>query len=122
MGHAVLVVDDDVDLTDLLDEVLSQKGHTVEVAQNASIAAEKVRSFRPDFVLLDLSLGASDGFDLAPRLRSAVSKPFHLVAVTGWSDDKTRAAVRDAGFDSFLAKPLDLQKLDDILRVDEPET
>ncbi len=121
MGHAVLVVDDDADFTDLLNEVLSRKGHAVEVAQNASIATEKLQSFRPDFVLLDLSLGASDGFDLAPRLRSAVSKPFHLVAVTGWSDDKTRAAVHEAGFDSFLAKPLDLQKLDELLRADEPE-
>lgn len=117
MGQAILVIDDDADFTELLEEVLTAKGHRVGVVQDPANVAEKLTSFRPEVVLLDLSLGGADGLKLGPELRSAGVPPFYLVAVTGWTDSHTKQAVKEAGFDGFLPKPLDLVALDEVLEV-----
>ena len=63
-------------------------------------------------VVLDIDMPVMDGYELASRIRDAFgqSSP-RLVAVTGFGQDQDRARSRDAGIDSHLVKPVDVEKL-----------
>jgi two-component system CheB/CheR fusion protein len=115
-GRRVLIVDDNVDATDSLREVLVVAGHEVEVAYDGHEAVAKARAFRPDVALCDIGLPGMDGYAVARAISSdpALSS-IALVALTGNAlpDDERRAA--EAGFDAHLAKPASMAQLERIL-------
>ena len=109
----VLIVDDNTDAADSLAMVLGHDGHQTQVAYSSDEVLERVESFRPDVVLLDIGLPHMDGYELARRLRAQPQlNGLRLVALTGYgqSDDRQRALA--AGFDDHLVKPVDLQVLE----------
>ncbi len=66
--------------------------------------------------LLDIGMPLLDGYEVARRIRAQPwGKAITLVALTGWGQDSDRRRSREAGFDSHLVKPLDLDKLTDLL-------
>ncbi len=66
------------------------------------------RAFRPDVVLLDIGLPGMDGFEIASALRALPeTSRAHLIAVSGYGQDKDRALSAQAGFDLHLVKPVD---------------
>jgi CheY-like chemotaxis protein len=115
-GRRVLIIDDNVDATDSLREVLVMAGHEVEVAYDGHEAVEKARAFRPDVALCDIGLPGMDGYAVARAISADPSlASTALVALTGSAlpDDERRAA--EAGFDAHLAKPASMAQLDRIL-------
>lgn len=109
--HRILVVDDHRDGADSLGQVLRMMGADVRVAYDGSGALAEVAAFAPTTILLDLSLGAEDGVEVALRIRRQCGdEPPRLVALTGWNrpEDRQRAA---AGFDAYLLKPVELDAL-----------
>ena len=70
------------------------------------------RSFHPEVVLLDIGLPGMDGYEVARHLRAmpALAGAF-LVAMTGYGSDEDRAHAKEAGFDEYLVKPVDLDLL-----------
>ena len=60
----ILVVDDEIGIRELLSEILSDEGHTVRVAENATRAREARIRARPDLVLLDIWMPDADGITL----------------------------------------------------------
>jgi CheY-like chemotaxis protein len=67
-------------------------------------------------LLLDLGMPRLDGYELARKIRrESWGKKMVLVALTGWGQDDDRRRSREAGFDSHLVKPLDLDMLSDFL-------
>lgn len=117
-GRRVLVVDDNRDSTETLSMLLGVKGHTTRVAADGEEAIKAAEEFRPEIVLLDLSLPKLDGYEVARELRQ---RPYGasmlLVAVTGWSGNDVRAKAAEAGFDFHLLKPFDWEHLDKILEM-----
>lgn len=115
-GRRVLVVDDNRDSTETLSLLLGVKGHTTHVATDGEEAIAAADEFRPDIVLLDLSLPKLDGYEVARELRQ---RPYGanllLVAVTGWSGQDVRDKAAQAGFDYHLLKPFDWEHLEKIL-------
>jgi len=85
-------------------------GHSAQVAYDGPSAIEKAHADRPDVVLCDLGLPGMSGYDVARALR-AERKDIRLIAVTGYMrpEDVTRATV--AGFDGYVAKPPDVEKI-----------
>src|SRR3989338_7670553 len=65
----ILVIDDDPDYRTVLQEILHQAGFNVEIAGSGKEAMEKIRSFRPALILLDLRMPEMDGFELLRRFR-----------------------------------------------------
>jgi CheY-like chemotaxis protein len=102
----VLIVEDDDDVRDILGEIVGEMGHRALDASNGNEALERMEETRLDVALIDLSLPGVDGYELARRIRQTVEGAgIRLVALTGYSDAKTRRNAEAAGFDDFLVKP-----------------
>jgi PAS domain S-box-containing protein len=112
-GVRLLIVDDNHDAADLIGMALEELGHEVRVAYTARAAEEAVAGC--SFALVDLGMPDIDGFRLAPRLRSLVPG-LRLIALTGFGDDRNRAAAQRAGFHHYVLKPVDMTELDALLR------
>jgi CheY-like chemotaxis protein len=66
--------------------------------------------------LLDIGLPVMDGYELAARLRAEMELgQLRLVAITGYGQDADKARARDAGFDEHLVKPVDLDRVLDVV-------
>ena len=70
----------------------------------------------PEVALLDIGMPKLDGYEVARRIRAQPwGRRITLVALTGWGQDSDRRRSGEAGFDSHLVKPLDLDKLTALL-------
>ena len=108
-----LVIEDNVDAAESLGLLLRLAGHESEVAFDAEEGLEKARRLRPEIVLCDIGLpGRMDGYAVArafradPELRAAF-----LIALTGYGQEEDRRRALDAGFDTHLTKPADIDVL-----------
>ena len=112
----VLVVDDNVDAANVLKLLVQEAGHLVRMAHTGPTALTAALVYRPDVMLLDIGLPELDGFEVAKRIRQ--EPLFHdvmLVAVTGYREAADRQRMEEAGFDHYLVKPADFEKLRQIL-------
>ena len=79
-------------------------------------AIELARTFRPEFILLDIGLPGMDGYEVATILRKDRScKNAVIIAVSGYGQDEDRRRAREAGFDHHLVKPVDFDALTKLL-------
>jgi CheY-like chemotaxis protein len=115
-GHRVLVVDDNRDFASSLAMLLSELGNEVRVANDGAQGLEAAKAFVPQVAFLDIGMPKLNGYRLAEMMRaeSALAHT-HLVALTGWGQEKDRRAAQDAGFDRHLVKPVKLEQILDIL-------
>lgn len=72
-GPKILIIDDDPFITDLYLLKLKEQGFLVESAANGKIGLEKIKTYGPDLVLLDIVMPALDGFDLLHKLKEQES-------------------------------------------------
>ena len=108
----ILVVDDDVDSATSLTLLLETRGIETSMAHDGLAAVSAVEAFRPDVVLLDLSLPVLDGLEAARRIRRLPEgKDVLLIALTGWVRDEEKERSQAAGFDDHLVKPVDFPVL-----------
>lgn len=108
----VLVVDDELAITTLLERLLTHEGYSVRVAADVDSALSAVASYHPDVILLDVVFPGGNGFDVCRRLKQdAATRLTPVVLVTGLSDRESRIKGRQAGADDFLTKPVDPQEL-----------
>ena len=106
----VLVVDDEENITFLLDSALRHFGFDVRVAANGRNALKGVLEFDPDVVLLDVMLPDLDGFDVVKRLRSDGSEvPVLFLTARDALDDKVRGLT--LGGDDYVTKPFSLEEV-----------
>jgi len=111
-----MVVDDDPDTVESTAEILRMYGFRVLTAGGGNAALRLAACEQPDVVISDLAMPRGDGYELAERLRQASGKPPVLVAVTGWTTRYDKVMAADAGFDLFLAKPVDPALLVGVVR------
>ena len=110
-GRILVVEDNDLNLK-LVRDVLQNAGYDVVVARSGEQGVDVAVASDPDLVLMDLGLPGIDGTEALRRLRAApqtASVP--VVAVTAYAMDADRERSRQAGFDGFLAKPIDVRAL-----------
>ena len=113
----VLLVEDDEATLTLLATVLAGFGATVTTASSAGDAEALLGTFEPQILITDIEMPGSDGVSLLHLLRSAKYETLPAIAVSGYADEASRDRVRVAGFNGFVAKPLDpIVLADEILR------
>ena len=102
----ILIVDDCVDFAEGLAKWLRRLGNDVEVAFDGLEGIAAAETFRPDIILLDISMPRLNGYEVAERIRQqSWGKRMMLVALTGYKGRKERERIRK-GFDAHLVKPL----------------
>ncbi len=104
----VLIAEDNEEAADSLALLLEVWGHEVRVARDGLAALDAARTFRPEALLLDLTLPRLDGFGVARGVRQQDElRGTAVVALTGHADEESRRRALDAGCDHFLVKPVD---------------
>jgi DNA-binding response OmpR family regulator len=117
----VLVVDDNEDAADSLAMLLSAYGDVVRLAYDGEQAVEEDTRFHPDIVLLDIGLPKLSGYDVAREIRARRrGHAVLIVAITGWGQDEDRQRAREAGFDHHFTKPVDIDRLLEVLERERP--
>ena len=108
----ILIVDDNADLAEAMSMMLTLWGFTTTTAYNGGLALEKARTFRPEIILLDIGLPDMDGYEVASTIRSECGLATTVFIGISALDPDTRAAhAREARFDHYLIKPVDLDVL-----------
>jgi signal transduction histidine kinase len=116
VSRRILVADDNADALESLATVLRLRGHEVYSAPNGAIALETAVRHMPEVALLDIGMPLLDGYEVARRIRAQEwGKAVTLVALTGWGQESDRRRSQEAGFDTHLVKPLDLDALTTLL-------
>ena len=114
--YRVLIADDNRDVTEVFEVMLTLMGHTVESAHDGMEAVEKAASFHPDVIMLDIGMPSLNGYDAARRIRETdTGKKAVLIAITGWGDAKDKRQSDEAGFNHHLVKPVDPLALAELL-------
>jgi two-component system, OmpR family, phosphate regulon response regulator PhoB len=102
----ILVVDDDQEMTRMLEKYLSNEGYQVTVASTGVAALSAASATEPELVLLDIVLGAEDGREILRDLRSISDVP--VIFLTGRGLETERIAGLKLGADDYIVKPFSL--------------
>lgn len=106
----ILVVDDEVSIRNLFETVFTEAGYEILLAEGGKEALVILQLNDIDVIFLDLKLFGMNGIELCRQIRK--TKPISMIyAMTGWSALFEIAECREAGFDDFFEKPMDMDKL-----------
>ncbi len=107
----ILVVDDELGIRALLSEILTDEGHTIELAENAAQARSVRERLRPDLVLLDIWMPDVDGISLLKEWGSSAQLTMPVIMMSGHGTIDTAVEATKFGAMAFLEKPITMQKL-----------
>ncbi len=110
----VLIVDDEKPLSTLLTQTFEQEGYQVTNAENGIDCMNKMASFQPHIVIMDIMMPKLDGVDTTRLIRRNQSYGNTIiVALSAKADEATRKRMKDAGANLFMRKPFVIAKLVD---------
>jgi two-component system OmpR family response regulator len=108
--HRILVVDDEPNIVDVVSMALRFQGFAVEGAGTGREALERVKSFKPHLMVLDVMLPDMEGFDVARRLGAERAQvPIVFLTARDATEDKIRGLT--TGGDDYVTKPFSLEEL-----------
>jgi two-component system, cell cycle response regulator DivK len=117
MPSRILVVEDDEKSRRLLCDVLAYHGYEVVAAESGEQGLAQALAQTPHAALLDIQLPGISGFELLAALRSGTAgERLPAIAVTASVMDQDRRRIFAAGFDAYVAKPVNIRQLIDTLQ------
>lgn len=114
----VLVIDDEPEITEIIQTFLSEAGYRVQVENSSKNAVEKARGFKPDVILLDIMMPDIDGYNICQELKKDpefVDTPVIFLTGKDRSDDMGRSF--KSGGDMFIKKPFSCERLLEIVNI-----
>ncbi len=111
-GNKILIVDDEPDIIEFISYNLKKEGFKINHASNGKEALEKISSFKPDLVLLDVMMPIMDGIEACKQMRTMPEmKESFIVFLTARSEEYSEINGFNAGADDYIAKPIKPQLL-----------
>ena len=110
---AILVVEDEEAIRELISDILSDEGHYVETACNGKEGLQMFAAKNYDMVFTDLIMPEMSGWELAEEIKN-ISSATPVALITGWRIDLPEAELQSRGVDFLITKPFrdeQLQKL-----------
>ncbi len=108
----VLIVDDTDAIVELTKFVMIAAGYEVATAATAHQALLHIMEVRPELVLMDIQMPVMDGIELTRRLKAdPLTRHIIIVAFTAYAVKGDALGLRAAGFDGYIAKPVDVSTL-----------
>lgn len=111
----VLIIEDNPDSLETLRLLMQMWGHDVEVAADGLQGVEKALDWCPDVAVVDIGLPEIDGLEVARRVRRALHDRVRLIALTAYAQPEDRRRALDAGFEHFMSKPADCDRLAELV-------
>ena len=105
----ILIIDDDKELTELLDEFLSEHKYKTQIYHNPLLAIKALEKQIPDLILLDIMMPEMDGFQVLRKIRETLNLPVIMLTAKGEVSDKVVGL--ELGADDYLAKPFEPREL-----------
>lgn len=109
MNGAILVIDDDIELTDLLTQYLEHEGFQTYCAHDGDLGVKKALNQSFDAIILDVMLPKLNGFEVLKAIREHISTPVLMLTARG--DDIDRIVGLEIGADDYLPKPCNPREL-----------
>lgn len=107
MGNKILVVDDNPEIREVVNVLLSNEGYEIEEADNGQTAIEKANE--ADLIILDIMMPEMDGFRACRKIREITNAP--ILFLTAKTMDQDKALGFSSGGDDYLAKPFSYNEL-----------
>jgi CheY-like chemotaxis protein len=107
----VLVVEDDEQSREATVTLLELCGARATKAASVAEALASIRGDVPDVIVADIAMPVEDGFDLIRRLRGGAARAIPMIALTACATPADESRIRAAGYDVYLAKPIDGSEL-----------
>jgi two-component system KDP operon response regulator KdpE len=105
----ILVVDDEPQIRRIMRETLTTAGYEVDDARNGPEGLEKLRTFHPDLLLLDINMPEMSGVEVCKEIRR--DSMIAIIMLTVRKSDADKVAALDAGADDFITKPFSTPEL-----------
>ena len=114
----VLVIDDEPEITDIVETFLTESGYQVEVENNPVNAVEKARKFEPDLILLDIMMPDMDGYSVCQGFKEdSVLARTPVIFLTGKDRNDDMGRSFKSGGDMFIKKPFSCERLLEIVNI-----
>lgn len=108
----VLIVDDNNDNLVLISLALQDFGYRVVTARDGEEAIQIAMMAKPQLILMDIAMPKMDGLDATRRIRNDPAfQEVPIIALTAFGTDGFRRAAAEAGFDGYLTKPIEFERL-----------
>ena len=106
----ILIVDDYKDILEVVSILLTLHGYTVETSFNAEKTEDKIKSFDPDIILLDVNIGGHDGREVCKQLKK-ISTIKNIPVILFSAMPHLEQLHVECGADDYLAKPFEVSIL-----------
>jgi len=117
MAKKILVIDDEADLREILQILLEDEGYEIKTAADGVQGLRSLNRFKPDLILLDISMPRMDGFEVLERLRAypkTVQVPVIMLTARGKSTDIL--AAKKLKVLDYLIKPFQADELFNVVK------
>jgi DNA-binding response OmpR family regulator len=120
MKPTILLVDDQPQISKILNDVLSKKGYTIALAFNGEIAYQKALEIKPSLIIMDIMMPVLSGFEAARKIKSHEElKEIPIIFLTAKGQDSDKEEADIIGAAGFVTKPFSpkflLNLVEDIL-------
>ena len=109
MSKKILIVEDDHNISELLQLYLKNEGYETVIANDGGEGIDQFRRFRPDLVLLDLMLPVMDGWGVLRTIRQDSKVPVIMLTAKGETSDKVTGLKQ--GADDYITKPCEMKEV-----------
>ena len=106
---SILLIDDDVNLSDLLAQYLREKGNIVHTAKDGQKGLQSFFEHKPDLIILDITMPVKDGWETLKRIREISQTP--VIMLTARSDESDILRGFSLGADDYISKPFSFAQL-----------
>ena len=114
----ILVVDDEPEITDIVETFLTESGYTVGVENEPANAMDAVRKFEPDLILLDIMMPGTDGYAICNQLKTDPDLAhIPVIFLTGKDRNDDMGRSFKVGGDMFIKKPFSCERLLEIVNI-----
>ena len=117
-GTRVLVIDDEPEITDIVEAFLTEAGYSVTSENKPTNAVAKVKEFQPNVIMLDIMMPGLDGYDICQQIKELPDMAHvPIIFLTGKdrADDMGRSF--KVGGDMFIKKPFSCERLLEIVNI-----
>ena len=109
MATTILLIEDDRNISELLQLYLEKEGYAVTAAFDGRQGLEKFRTLQPDLVLLDVMMPVMNGWDTCRAIRAESQTPIIMLTAKSETDDKVMGL--KAGADDYITKPFEMREV-----------